>query len=209
MSAIGTTASLSAAALALFGGAPALGAGAPSCVRDLARIRAGAPGPLVCTHAGLQTILAAKQTTLPLSSMQVTFVRERTAHSVGGVVAAGVFVELTIDVTNETSTPQSFDGAAQADFELNDASHFPSPEVGGADPAADAWEEPIAPGQSLTGDLVFDVPKHTLRRPKTDAALGLVNFGQDISSGPVTQLGIVVLGKRPRAWLKSTMRGTT
>jgi hypothetical protein len=196
MSAIGTTASLSVASLTLFGGAPALGAGTPSCVRDLARIRAGAPGPLVCTHAGLQTVLTAKQTTLPLSSMQVSFVSERTAHSVGGVVAAGVFVVLTIDVANETNTPQSFDGAAQADFELNDSSHFTSPEVGGADPAADAWAQPIAPGQSITGDLVFDVSKHALRSRRTDAALGLVNFGEDISSGPVSQLGIVVLGKR-------------
>jgi hypothetical protein len=175
-------------------------AGTASCQKELALIDAGAPGPLSCVSQGTPTILVGKSTTLALRTMNVALTAVRTANrytiavrgqAPGTVKAKGVFIVLTITVTNNTDASHVFNSQNQVVLEINDNPNVPNEFVDshlgiGAFVAGPT----IHPRQSVTGDLVIDVPKSALRTFPAKSGLALVNFGQDTSSGLVSQLGV-------------------
>ena len=175
-------------------------AGTASCQKDLALIDAGAPGPLSCVSQDTPTILVGKSTTLVLRTMSVALTAVRTANrytiavrgqAPGTVKAKGVFIVLTITVTNDTHALHVFNSQNQVVLEINDNPNVPNEFVDSHLGIGALVAGPtIHPRQSVTGDLVIDVPKSALRTFPAKAGLALVNFGQDISSGLVSQLGV-------------------
>jgi hypothetical protein len=175
-------------------------AGTASCQKDLALIDAGAPGPLSCVSQGTPTILVGKSTTLALRTMSVALTAVRTAsrytlavrgQAPGAVKAKGVFIVLTITVTNDTHAAHVFNAQSQVVLEINDNPNAPIEFVDRRLGFGALLAGPtIHPRLSVTGDLLFDVPKSALRTFPAKSGLALVNFGQNTSSGLVSQLGV-------------------
>jgi hypothetical protein len=175
-------------------------AGTASCQKDLALIDAGAPGPLSCVSQGTPTILVGRSTTLALKTMSVALTAVRTTNRYtiavrgqppGTVKAKGVFILLTITVTNDTHASHVFNTQNQVVLEINDNPNVPNEFVDSHLGFGALLAGPtIHPGQSVTGDLVIDVPKSALRTFPAKSGLALVNFGQNTGSGLVTQLGV-------------------
>jgi hypothetical protein len=175
-------------------------AGTASCQKDLALIDAGAPGPLSCVSQGTPTILVGKSTTLALRTMSVALTAVRTAsrytlavrgQAPGAVKAKGVFIVLTITVTNDTHAAHVFNSQNQVVLEINDNPNAPIEFVDRRLGFGALLAGPtIHPRLSVTGDLLFDVPKSALRTFPAKSGLALVNFGQNTSSGLVSQLGV-------------------
>jgi hypothetical protein len=171
-----------------------------SCQKDLALIDAGASGPLSCVSQGTSTILVGRSTPLVLRTITVRLTAVRTANRYTAVVrgqapdterAKGVFIVLTITVTNDSHASQVFNSGDQAVLEINSRPSFPDEFVDSQLGFGALLAGPtIRPGQSVTGDLVIDVPKSALRTFPAKSGLAFVNFGQNTSSGTVTQLGI-------------------
>ena len=180
--------------------APGVQAGTASCQKDLALIDAGASEPLSCVSQGTPTILVGRSTTLALKTMSVALTAVRTANRYtiavrgqppGTVKAKGVFILLTITVTNDTHASHVFNTQNQVVLEINDNPNVPNEFVDSHLGIGALVAGPtIHPRQSVTGDLVIDVPKGALRTFPAKSGLALVNFGQDTSSGLVSQLGV-------------------
>lgn len=180
--------------------AGAVQAATASCQKDLALIDAGARGPLTCLSQGTPTILVGRSTPLVLKSMRVVLTAVRTASHYTTVVsgqapetlrAKGVLIVLTITVTNESRVSHVFNSDDQVALEIDNSPSFPlefdDSQLGfGAFFAGPT----IRPGQSVTGDLVIDVPKSALRAFPAKSGLAFVNFGQNTTAGLVTQLGV-------------------
>ena len=175
-------------------------AGTASCRKDLALIDAGASGPLSCVSQGTPTILVGRSTTLALRTMSVALTAVRTASRYtiavrgqppGTVKAKGVFILVTVTVTNDTHASHVFNAQHQAVLEINNSTEVPNEFVDSQLGFGALLAGPtIHPHQSVTGDLVIDVPKSAVRTFPAKSGLALVNFGQDTSSGPVSQLGV-------------------
>jgi hypothetical protein len=176
-------------------------AGTASCKKDLVLITAGAPGPVSCVTQGTPTILVGRSTTLVLRTMSVALTAVRTANrytiAVRGqppttVKAKGVFILLTVTVTNDTHASHVFETQNQVVLEINDSTNVPNEFVDSHLGLGALLAGPtIHPRQSVTGDLLIDIPKSAMRTFPAKSGLALVNFGQDTSSGPVSQLGII------------------
>jgi hypothetical protein len=172
-----------------------------SCQKDLALINGGASGPLRCVSSGTPTTLVGRSTPLALKTISMTLSRVQTASrytiAVRGqppfrVKAKGVFILLTVTLTNETNAPHVFNTQDQVVMEINDSPNVPEEFVN-----SDIWWTKLIPGptiqphQALTGVLMFDVSKSALRTFPAKTGLAVVNFGQNTSSGLVTQLGVI------------------
>jgi hypothetical protein len=193
---VATVGALTVAALVW---AAAVQAGTASCQKDVALITAGASGPLSCVTQGTPTIVVGRSTTLKLKTMSTALTAVRTAehYTYGGRTskAEGVFIMLTVTVTNNTSTPRVFNPENQVVLAIDNnpnflnnflPQHLTLRELEAGGPI-------VRPGQSTTGVLVFDVDKSTLGSFPGKAGLAFVNFGQNADKGLVTQLGIIDL----------------
>lgn len=177
-------------------------AAAPSCSQDTVKVQAGAHGPFACSLKGTATIIVGQKTRLAMQSMTVVGVSakltKRLEDKIDGTVissatAQGRFAVVRITVTNHTHKPQSFDKFGQAELQVKQDSYSTSLKGIEADPAA-GLNDDIEPGESETGDLVFDVPAAlALAAFPAHAALFMVNFGDDTSYDLGGQLGVIVL----------------
>jgi hypothetical protein len=100
-------------------------ASAPPCASVTKRIESGSPGPLNCSAGGVATVEVARHTTLPLKSMSVAVTGTRTTGTlvdkIDGVTishatAQGMFVVVTVRVSNRTHKPQLFNGGLQTEL---------------------------------------------------------------------------------------------
>ncbi len=182
---------------------PSVAGAATSCASDVQHVEAGAKGPFRCKAAGINTIVVGAQTPLPLTSLRASFRKARTTHTlvekVDGTVmshatAKGVFVLVTIQVTNLTHKPQSFDDLGQTELQIGNSQYSVSTDGDLSDSGADGFTDDIQPGESSTGDIVFDVPNSALALFPKHAALLLVNFGDDVSFGSPSQVGVMYVG---------------
>jgi hypothetical protein len=178
-------------------------AGAPPCTSVAKRIASGAPGPLNCSANGVATVYVAKQTTLPLATMAVTVTGVRMTRTlvekVGGTTishatAQGMFVVVTVRVANRTHKPQLFNDDSQVELLIGSDTYSISASGDEADSATSAFDSDIEPGETATGDVVFDVAKSVLKSYPAHAGLVVVNFGDFVSFGSVSQIGVVYLG---------------
>jgi hypothetical protein len=192
-------------ALMGFGGSVVAHVVMASCPTVIQRIEfGGVAGPLECSANGTKTIVVARRTSLVLSSMTVNAVKTRTTHELSDVVdgttishatAKGTFVVVTIRVANHTHMPQLFDPDSQAELEIKSNDYSTSTPGTEADSGTDAWDSDIEPGESSTGDVVFDVPTSQASLFPQHAALLLVNFGDFLqASSRVSEFGLIYLG---------------
>ncbi|MEU4237647.1 DUF4352 domain-containing protein [Actinoplanes sp. NPDC026619] len=74
--------------------------------------------------------------------------------------AQGVYCLVAIQVTNRDRTPRNFDGSAQKVF---DSSGTPYTSDTGAERQVNpvTWYEAVVPGETVKGQVVFDVPAGT------------------------------------------------
>jgi hypothetical protein len=137
--------------------------------------------------------------------MTVQAVRTRTTRTLTDKIdgttlshatAKGMFVLVTIRVVNHTHTPQLFDQDSQTELEIKTDYYSNSTPGLDADSGADAWGSEIEPGESSTGDLVFDVPKSAAALFPKHAALLLANFGDFLQASSVSELGLIYLGPK-------------
>jgi hypothetical protein len=178
-------------------------AGAPPCTSVAKRIESGTPGPLNCSANGVATVYVAKRTALPLTTLAVTVTGVRTTRTlvekVDGVTishatAQGMFVVVTVRVANRTHKPQLFNGDSQTELLIGSDTYSISTSGDEADSGTSGLDNQIEPGESATGDIVFDVAKSVLRSYPAHAGLVVVNFGDFVSFGSVSQIGVVYLG---------------
>lgn len=196
--AVAAVGALAAAGLSWAAGAQA---GTASCQKDLALIDGGASGPLSCVSSGTPTILVGRSTPLALKTVSVALSGVQTASrytiAVRGqppfrVKAKGVFILLTVALSNETNAPQVFKTQDQVVLEIHNSTNFPDEFVNSHIWWTKLLTGPtIQPHQTLTGVLMFDVSKSALRTFPAKTGLAVVNFGQNTSSGLVTQLGVI------------------
>jgi len=176
-------------------------AGTASCQKDLALIDGGASGPLTCISSGTPTILVGRSTPLALKtvSMALSGVQMASRYTIvvrgqppTPVKAKGMFILLTVTLTNETNARHVFNTQDQVVLEINDSPNVPQEFVNSHIWWTKLFTGPtIQPHQTLTGVLMFDVSKVALRTFPAKTGLAVVNFGQNTSSGLVTQLGVI------------------
>lgn len=150
-----------------------------------------------CTHAGVTWVIVDEDHTLKLKTLWARLMGVRTAKSLTSTTAAatanGAFVVASVTITNKLHLPQMFDAAsAQQAGLILDGTVFK--EAVAAESQADPSSclklaSSIAPDQSETCDLIFDVPAHAAadlgRHGSGD--LYLVNFGADLGGSVLPQ----------------------
>jgi hypothetical protein len=197
-----TTLLLCACAGALILG-PTASASTPSCTSVAKRIESGTPGPLNCSAKGVPGVYVAKRTTLPLTSLTVAVTAARTTRTlvekidgttISHATAQGMFVVLTVRVVNRTHKPQLFNEDIQTELLVGADTYSISTNGEESDSRSDGLDTQIEPGESATGDVVFDVAKKALTSYPAHAGLVVVNFGDFVSLGSVSQIGVIYLG---------------
>jgi hypothetical protein len=198
------TVAISFASAVALGGSVASQASTPACNSSQGqRIEHGAPGPIVCSSKGIKTIWVARRTTLALTSMHVNVVATRLTKklaitsfgtTISHATAQGEFVVVTLRISNNTNKPQSFDDLAQTELQVGNDQFSVSTNGDESDKGSEGWNGDIEPGESATGDIVFDVSARSAADVPRHAGLLIVNFGDDVSFGSVSEVGIVYLG---------------
>lgn len=150
-----------------------------------------------CTHAGITWVIVDENHTLKLKTLWAHLTGVRIAKDLTSTTAAttanGDFVIASVTITNKLHLPQMFDGggAQQAGLIL-DGGVFK--EALAAERQADASSclklaSSIAPGQSETCDVIFDVPAHAAADLGKHGSgdLYVVNFGADLAGSALPQ----------------------
>lgn len=168
--------------------------GPTSCVAVLRK--ADIPPTRCVTPNGAYNEVATDNHAIHVPGMTVQFAGARTATSLSdssGVASAhanGIFLIITLKVTNTANTPQTVEQAGSSEFALSPiTSHAVYTESFDAENGADQQSfitqntTPIQSGESQTGDIVFDVPPNAMTLMRHDGAiLEWGGFGQDLSS---------------------------
>lgn len=158
-----------------------------------------------CVLNGGTTVKIARGTaTLHLKTLDAQVVGIRTASTVANsgisATANGVFLIIAIKVTNKASAPETFDGGGfsqQTSLELNGSTYTEDFHAENeADPQSFVTNNsPVQPGESVTGDLVYDVPpsKASTATSSPRAVLLIGNFGDDFSQSAPSTVGLIAL----------------
>jgi Domain of unknown function (DUF4352) len=174
---------------------------APTGPPDCATVAFQAPK---CTSNGILFTVVHGMQTLHLKTLDVNVVGVRTASTVSSgtgisATATGEFLIISIHVANKTSTPETSDGGGFQNQDMLQLSGATYTEDFHAENQADQQSfvtnnSPIQPGESVTGDLVFDVPTSAASGATKNPRAGLViaNFGDDLSQMP-SSLGLIAL----------------
>ncbi len=166
---------------------------------DARGINAKKLGEGTCTSGGTTLTVVNKGSTLRLKSLTATLNGIRTTDSVGSYVgrsiARGRFVLFTLTVTNRLETPQNFDGIGArqtalslgADTYTEDFNAENGRDLASCLSKDGAGSSPVQPGESITCEVIFDVPAIGVAKLNTDGNLEITNFGEDVSSstGPI------------------------
>jgi hypothetical protein len=146
-----------------------------------------------CVVNGATFLFENKGDTARLKSLAVKINGTSTAqsYSAGGgatsATARGTFVTVNVTVTNRLDSPQQFDESdtGQVQLQVRQATYTPSFE---AENQADqksflsANLEPLQPGESQSGDVVFDVPTSRVATALNHGAIVVVDFGSTVST---------------------------
>jgi hypothetical protein len=155
------------------------------------------------TPAGNVIHYGPKALTLHLKTLSARVENVRSAGTVsnGGSISAtasGEYVIVALTITNETDAPEEFDGisAHQTELIANEKSYT---EAFKAENEADqqsfvSQSESIQPGESKTGDVIFDLPPAVARKVLAGekGGLAVLNFGEE-SSSTASGFGVISL----------------
>lgn len=154
-----------------------------------------------CELEGTTVLVAHGHGEVRLSTLAARIEGIRTTSSfssgVGTTTAHGVFLVISLHVANMASTPQVFDGVGEKQVALSVSKHYYS-ESFEAENESDRQsfitnEEPIQPGESKTGDLVFDVPSSVVNEVQAlpESGLFIGNFGDNEIEGTPSGTGLI------------------
>jgi hypothetical protein len=172
--------------------------GPAHCVGVLRRF--DIPPTLCVSPNGAYNEVATDNHAIHIPGMTVQFKGARTTSSLSdssGVASAhanGIFLIITLKATNTGNTPQTAEQAGSSLFALSPlTSQAVYTESFQAENQADPQSfisndtTPIQPGESQTGDVVFDVPPSNMTLMRHDGALlEWAGFGTDVMSATGT-----------------------
>jgi hypothetical protein len=175
---------------------PTAEASAPPNCREAAVAAAS-----TCELEGTTVLVAHGHNELKLRTLAARIEGIRTASSfssgVGTTTAHGIFLVISLHLTNMASAPQVFDGIDAKQVALSVSKHYYG-ESFAAENESDKQsfitnEEPIQPGESKTGDLVFDVPPSVVHEVRTlpESGLFIGNFGDNEIEGTPSGTGLI------------------
>ncbi len=172
-------------------------AAAVSCItRDGQRILAGAPGPFHCTLKGGKAVLVGRRTSLRLATFSARVTATRTTRSLSTeyehATAKGVFIVVTVQITNYTHEPQDLALGPEPVLEIGANRYSRSTSGEEADPSENFGEFEIQPEESASRDYVFDVTSKYSRLFPKHAVLYLSNFGTSLDDA--REVGAIYLG---------------
>ena len=176
---------------------PTAEASAPPNCREAAVATAS-----TCELEGTIVLVAHGHNELKLRTLAARIEGIRTASSfssgVGTTTAHGIFLVISLHLTNMASAPQVFDGIDAKQVALSVSKHYYG-ESFAAENESDKQsfitnEEPIQPGESKTGDLVFDVPPSVVNEVRTlpESGLFIGNFGDNEIEGTPSGTGLII-----------------
>lgn len=151
-----------------------------------------------CTHGGVTWTIVDEDHTLKLSSLWAKLAGIRTskglASGTSSTTATGRFLIASVTITNKLPAPQTFDQShtQQAGLILEGALFKEAVDVEHAADQNSCLKRTIAPvpsGQSVTCDVIFEVPTAAAADLGKHASgdLYLVNFGSDLSGSVFPQ----------------------
>lgn len=144
-----------------------------------------------CVTKGVTFTVVNKGSVLRMHSLTASLNGIRAADSlssdVSSATASGMFVISSLTVTNRLDSPQTFDqiGTAQTQLLLGRQTFTENFDAeNGNDPQSCVSKDDagIQPGESLTCDVIFDVPTSSLAKLTTNGNISITNFGDDIAS---------------------------
>lgn len=164
----------------------------PSC-EELAD--SGGEG-LCVEEGGSRVKIANRDTTLVLPELSARYLGYRTAKtltsSVDTQTAEGRFVIIRVRITNKTSSPEVFKDAKSTALHLGGArytTHFDAENMPGD---SFVWnDDPIQPGNSRTGTIIFDVPARRVAKMEEDGNLLIAQFSDKARDGSTMALGLI------------------
>lgn len=142
-----------------------------------------------CELEGTTVLVAHGHGELRLGTLAARIEGIRTTPSfssgAGTATAHGIFLVVSLRVENLASTPKKFDGVGEKQVALSASKHYYG-ESFEAENEIDREsfitnEEPIEPGESRVGDVVFDVPPSVVAEVETlpESGLFIGNFGDN------------------------------
>lgn len=142
---------------------------------------------------------------LRLKTLDAQLLSIRSASSVSNgpgftATANGTYLIFTLRITNVMSSPQAFGGigSTQTVLSLGGSAYSDafSAENGNDGQSFLTQDTPIQPGESQTGDLIYDVPSAKAQTAISGRSGGLViaNFGGDLSQTIPADSGVITLG---------------
>ncbi len=154
-----------------------------------------------CFTNGEKFTVVNKASTLHLRSLTAKFNGARTQNSLSApastATANGEFVIISLTIANKLDTPQTFDqiGTPQTALELGNKVYTEDFQAeNGPDQqsfiANQLSQNGIQPGESKTGDVVFDVPSRAVSELDKTGNIIVVNFG-DAAQSPSGTIGVI------------------
>jgi uncharacterized protein YceK len=154
-----------------------------------------------CELEGTTVLVAHGHGEVRLSTLAARIEGIRTTASfssgAGTATAHGIFLVISLHVTNMSATPKAFDGTGEKQVALSVSKHYYG-ESFQAENEIDHQsfitnEEPIQPDESKTGDLVFDVPPSVVGEVETlpESGLFIGNFGDNEIEGTPSGTGLI------------------
>ena len=152
-----------------------------------------------CTWKGQDFVVVNKDSILTLDQLTARLVGISTADtlqgpSLGPESASGVFVIASVEITNTTNKPQTYDSSGDAtSLTLGNDVYTEDFDVeNGTATDSFVWRtEELQPDESMTGTLVYDVPANAVDHLETDGYLSLANFRDDSGLQRAKQLGLI------------------
>jgi hypothetical protein len=144
--------------------------------------------------------------TLHLKSLDASVAGVRTADSLydsaanSHVTPNGTFLIIALHVLNKSDSPAAFDGGGyqnQSLLQINGRTYQEDShaEIFGDPQSPYGQDNSVSPGESVTYDLVFDVPPHVAGGVTSNRRTGLIigNYGDDFSLSLPSTVGMITL----------------
>jgi hypothetical protein len=140
-------------------------------------------GAVECLQDGRRYRIRAPDRRLRLRTLTAEFVGYTTEDSIssdGGstTTPSGRFVVVTLHITSEVRSTQSFGGAEGQTLLTIDETEF-------SEASFSTARQSIQPGETLTAKVVYDVPAKLLGRLEENGAVTIVDFGAGVTDAKI------------------------
>ena len=157
-----------------------------------------------CSAAGTEYVVAGHGEELELDSLTARIDEVDETRTVRGNYLKprrsknGVYAVVTLSIANEGDRTELFDDFGQQARLVAGAQTFGEPfnVLNGVATDSFLWRaEKIKPGRTAEGDVVFDIPQAAAEELGTDAAVQILNFGDEGGIRRADQIGLLRTGE--------------